>query len=218
VLFAGSLALAGSPAAAQVFHFNNTSTTLQLDVTASPAHWYIEIFNDVGVDTTLRWKSNFVNIPGAWTIQFDVETALFTNIKSGDSADFILADSLLFPQKLIIGAFTNNTPATGSVFFDIYLPSDPAGKVTIEFFFIITPVGVGEGPQGAAAVIAPGMVFFSDRVPTPYSVLSADGRILADGVAQPGWQALDVYTPGLYILRWHTPGGMQRHKIFVTGR
>ena len=58
----------------QSFHFVNDSTALIKDTDQSPAHWYIEVYNDAGVDTVLRWKAFFQNIPAAWQIDLDDQT------------------------------------------------------------------------------------------------------------------------------------------------
>ena len=122
----------------QVFHFVDSTTTLVKNTTQSPAHWYIEIYSDISVDTTLRWKASFSNIPTQWTIELDDQTNYTTNIQHGDSADFILSTGLAFPQKLIIGVILNNTPATGSVYFDIYDPNNPSVVHRIEYHMIVT--------------------------------------------------------------------------------
>ncbi len=124
----------------QNFHFINTHTSIIKSISQSPAHWYLEIYNDVGVDTTLRWKTTFVNIPPSWNINFDTQAGYFNPIYSGDSADFNLINGGAFPQKLIIGASTNNTPGHGYVFMDIYNPNSPLNIVTIEYEFIISGV------------------------------------------------------------------------------
>lgn len=129
---------------AQVFHFNDSSTTLIKTTDQTPAHWYLEIENDCGTDTMLRWKSHFVNCPPEWEINFDTQGGYFFPVLDGDSADFILQDTLDSPQKLIIGNHTNNTPGHGSVFFDIYDPNFPGYVTTIEYEFIITLVGIDE--------------------------------------------------------------------------
>ncbi len=202
---------------AQVFHFQNTTTTLELTTQQTPAHWYIEIFNDVGVDTTLRWKSNFVNIPAAWSVQLDVQTGIFLNIQSGDSADFLLKDSMLFPQKLIIGAWLNNTPTVGSVFFDIYDPYTPGSTITIEYHFIITPpLGTGENRPSEPVIIAPGQVRFSER--SPYAVFTTDGRLVRDGIADPGWLKLPELHPGMYVLQWKSGAGLHHRKWMAMPR
>ena len=122
----------------QVFHFVDTTTTLIKSTDQSPAHWYIEIFNDAAVDTNLRWKASFSNIPSAWQIDFDDQTNYSTDVQHGDSSDFVLQTGLSFPQKLIIGAILNNTPGVGSVYFDIYDPYNSSVTHRIEFHFVVT--------------------------------------------------------------------------------
>ena len=122
----------------QSFHFVDTTTTLVKTTDQSPAHWYIEVYNDVQVDTLLRWKASFSNIPAAWQISFDDQSNYYTNVLDGDSADFVLLTGLSFPQKLIIGGTLNGTPGVGSVYFDIYDPVNPTNVQRIEYHFVIT--------------------------------------------------------------------------------
>ena len=123
---------------AQTHHFNDYSTTLIKTTDQSPAHCYIEIFNDVGVDTTLRWKAFFENVPSQWQINFDDQNNNYTNVQDGDSADFILMAAPQFPQKLIIGAILSNTPAEASIYFEIYNPLTPQLIDTIAYHFIVS--------------------------------------------------------------------------------
>lgn len=122
----------------QAFHFNNTSTTLVKTTDQSPAHWYIEVYNDVSVDTTLRWKASFSNVPAQWNINFDDQDNYYATVNDGDSSDFTLFSGLSFPQKLIIGAAFNGVPGNASIYFDIYDPADPSYVVTIEYRYIVT--------------------------------------------------------------------------------
>lgn len=122
----------------QAFHFDYHSRTLIKTTNQSPAHWYIEIFNDSGVDTTLRWKSRFVDVPIEWNMSLDDQNVYHSNLQDNDSADFTLYSGLAIPQKLIIGATLNDTPGDGYVYFDVYDPNDPANFETIFFRFIIT--------------------------------------------------------------------------------
>ena len=128
----------------QAFHFDYLSRTLIKTTNQSPAHWYIEIFNDSGVDTTLRWKSSFVNVPVEWNMSLDDQNAYHSNLQDNDSSDFTLYSGLSIPQKLIIGATLNDTPGDGYVYFDIYDPNDPSNFETIFFRFIITEETAGQ--------------------------------------------------------------------------
>ncbi len=128
----------------QTFHFEDTCTTLIKNTNQSPAHWYLEIFNDVGVDTTLRWKAAFENIPVEWSINFDSQSQNWPMVMDGDSADFTLLFSPDFPQKLIIGAMLNGTPGHGTVFFDIFDPDFPSYRQSICYEFIVSAVGLDE--------------------------------------------------------------------------
>lgn len=144
LLFIGFIFLSGFSVKAQTFHFVNHSYNIVKTTDQSPVHFYIEIYNDLGVDTMLRWKTHFITIPSQWVINFDDQTNNLPVINDGDSADFVLQSGLSFPQKLIIGATTNNTVGTGRIEFEIYDPYAPNDIDTIIFFFNIT--------QGTAAL------------------------------------------------------------------
>ncbi len=186
---------------AQVFHFADSSTTIIKTTAQSPAHWYLEIYNDIGVDYPLRWKTHFFNIPAAWNINFDTQAGYFDPVLDGDSADFMLLDSLSFPQKLIIGAATNNTPGHGSVFMDIYDPLNPAGMVTIEYEFIITSVaaGIGEEETEIFFSIHHGYIEFLSSM-DEFSVYSVSGQLLRSGDGNSTGCNILALSSGLYFL------------------
>lgn len=124
---------------AQAFHFNDVQTTLIKTTDESPAHWYLEIFSDVQVDTTLRWKAVYgASLPPEWIFNFDDQYQFHSPVLDGDSADFVLLANPILPQKLIIGAQLANTPGTGSIYFEIYDPTDLSTLVTIEYRFIVS--------------------------------------------------------------------------------
>lgn len=129
---------------AQVFHFNNTSTTLIKTTSQSPAHWYIEIFNDVAIDTTLRWKVVELNAPAQWVFSFDDQDNYYTNVGFLDSADFTLLGNPAFPQKLIIGGTLNDTPGNGNIDFSIYDPETPNDSIVISYIFKVSAATAGE--------------------------------------------------------------------------
>jgi hypothetical protein len=129
---------------AQAFHVVDTSALLIKNTDQSPAHWYIEVMTDSNVDTTLRWKAHFSNIPAAWEINFDDQDNYYPIVVDGDSADFTLFANLGYPQKLIISAILNNTPGHGIVYFDVYDPDAPSFVQTVSFEFIISAVGLDE--------------------------------------------------------------------------
>ncbi|PHR28622.1 MAG: hypothetical protein COA38_12080 [Fluviicola sp.] len=143
----------GFNSSAQSFHFDDTVTSLVKTTDESPAHWYLEVLNDVFLDTTLRWKASFgPNLPPQWVITFDDQNNFYNPVNDGDSADFTLYASPAFPQKLIIGATLNNTAATASVYFDIYDPADPSFVQTIEYRFIIS---MGSGTLNNEEITSP---------------------------------------------------------------
>lgn len=123
----------------QAFHFNDVQTTLYKTTDESPAHWYLEIFSDVPVDTTLRWKAVYgPTLPAEWDFTFDDQNTFHNPVLDGDSADFTLFSNPILPQKLIIGAMLNGTVGNGSIYFDIYDPNDPSSVVTIQYRFIVS--------------------------------------------------------------------------------
>ena len=185
---------------AQVFHFDDTTTTIIKTTAQSPAHWYIEIFNDIGVDTTLRWKTHFENIPPQWNINFETQGGYFDPVFDGDSADFILHDSLDFPQKLIIGAATANTPGNGSVFFDIYDPYNPTVVVTIEYHFIITSVGTEELTTDPILKILPGFIEFYSMKPGKFLIASLSGQVVIMGNLMEGRCDISLLNKGIYCV------------------
>ena len=129
---------------AQAFHVVDTSALLIKNTDQSPAHWYIEVMTDSNIDTTLRWKAHFSNIPAAWEINFDDQDNYYPIVLDGDSADFTLFANLGYPQKLIISAILNNTPGHGIVYCDVYDPDAPSFVQTVSFEFIISAVGLDE--------------------------------------------------------------------------
>lgn len=179
---------------AQVFYFNTTSTTLVKDVSQSPAHWYIEIYSNLQIDTTLRWKASFSNIPIDWVINFDTQSTFHSPVYDGDSADFTLFSGLTFPQKLIIGAEFNGVVGSGSVFFDIYDPNTPLEVVTIEYRFIATnSAGLEEVGETSKIFIKDGILVIPESMEGyPIVVYGMDGRELwrqvgSEGIRLPEW-------------------------------
>jgi hypothetical protein len=140
-----SFLFVGFKAQSQAFSFDDTVTVLIKTTNESPAHWYLEIFNNVSVDTTLRWKAVYGStLPQEWDFNFDDQYQNYFPVLDGDSADFVLLANPLFPQKLIIGGHLNNTPGNGSIYFEIYDPNDLSTLVTIEYRFIVS--------QGSASI------------------------------------------------------------------
>jgi hypothetical protein len=200
---------------AQTHHFNNNSTTLIKTTDQSPAHWYIEIFNDVGVDTTLRWKAFFENVPSQWQINFDDQNNNYPNVQDGDSADFTLFVTQQIPQKLIIGAMLNNTPADASVYFEIYNPAVPAVIDTIVYHFIVS-----SGTQGLSDLMEQNIIDLDKNIlriindkPTDFSVLDETGRLIlsakqTDQINLSSLKSGQIYFLALnqgkerYLLKW----------------
>jgi hypothetical protein len=122
----------------QIFYFEDTETTLVKETNQSPVHWYVEIFSNIQLDSVLRWKADFVNIPNEWNINFDCQSISFPTVEHNDSADFVFWSEPEFPQKLIIGAMLNDTPGNGSVYFDVYDPYNREEVERIAFHFFIS--------------------------------------------------------------------------------
>lgn len=163
---------------AQVFHVDDSSAVLIKTTNQSPAHWYVEVISDVAVDTTLRWKSTFSNIPTAWNINFDTQSTNHPIIHDGDSSDFTLLTGLDFPQKLIIGAMLNNTPGHGIVYFDIYNPLTPADVQTISFEFIVSALGINELIDEGIFQLKNDVLYFEDGKATNIEFFTLDGKLV----------------------------------------
>lgn len=131
--------LIGFQSLGQTFHVSDTSALIVKTTNQSPAHWYIEVFSDLSVDTSLRWKAtHFDNVPIEWEILMDDQTNSYSNVQVGDSADFDLLANQAFAKKLIIGAVLNGTPGHGICYFDVYDPENPSFVQAISYEFIVT--------------------------------------------------------------------------------
>lgn len=162
---------------AQVFHFVDSVAVLNNSTDQDPAHWYIEIHNDISVDTTLRWKATFINMEPQWEINFNDQTLNHQNVLGGDSADFVLKAGLTFPQKLIIGNHLNGTTGNGSVFFEIFDPNFPSYRKTIEYRFNIVQgsLGVGMDEQD----IERGIQYRNGKLVVPTQLIGAKADIVS---------------------------------------
>ncbi|MCY7360904.1 MAG: T9SS type A sorting domain-containing protein, partial [Ignavibacteria bacterium] len=135
-------------------------------------------------------------------ITFDDQNSFHYDIHNNDSADFILFDSLDFPQKLAIGAITNNTPGHCSVYFEIYDPNNPTFKDTIEYKFIITePVGIANeiGNTDGIKIIQNG-ILFSFNKPKAYKIISATGQTVFESSTQSGVYYFSNLASGCYFI------------------
>ncbi len=197
--------LIGVAARSQAFHFVDTSTTLIKDTDQSPAHWYLEVYNDVGVDTTLRWKASFSNIPAQWTINFDDQDNFYATANDGDSADFTLFGGLAFPQKLIIGAAFNGVPGTGSIFFDIYDPENPAYVVTIEYRYIVSAASLEENNFDELITRKGSTLIFDDSMlGGTIQLIGVDGSIVAENQIEKQLTFNELNETGVLIIRAYT--------------
>lgn len=165
----------------QVFHVSDTSALLVKTTSQSPAHWYIEVFSDASVDTTLRWKATlFDNIPPEWEILMDDQTVSHSNVQVGDSADFILLANQPFATKLIIGAILNGTPGHGICYFDIYDPYNPSVVQTISYEFIVTQStnGIETMNDGSFLEWKEGVLKVKDGRDAEFEVVDLSGKVL----------------------------------------
>ncbi|MAX78770.1 MAG: hypothetical protein CL843_01165 [Crocinitomicaceae bacterium] len=171
---------------AQVFHCVDTVATLNVTTDNSPAHWYIELVNDVQTDTTLRWKAHWTNLPASWQISFDDQDNYYSNVQAGDSADFTLFQSTS-TQKLIIGNILNQTTGRSSVYFDIYDPNTPNDVTTIEYYFDVSQgqgsgTSVGELAQDQFLYTKGRTLYCSENyLQANYALYSIAGALLATG-------------------------------------
>lgn len=200
----------------QAFHFDLTERTLIKTVAQSPAHWYLEIYTDVAVDTTLRWKTSFSNIPVQWDINFDDQNSNHLFVQSGDSADFTLYAGPLQPQKLIIGAEFNGTSGEGSTFFDVYDPTDLSTSVTIRFKFIVSPLGITE-QQADAWITQKGSLFEfgPEIVGKQIRLITLDGRTVYDDTIESVIDFSSLDTDEVVILVIETNEGPYTRKVYL---
>jgi len=162
----------------QIFSFADTSTTLVKNTNQSPAHWYLEITNNCGVDTTMRWKSHFENVPSEWVINFDSQNQNWPVVMDGDSSDFVMTVNPDFPQKLIIGAMLNDTPGHGVVYFDIYDPANRTEVQTISYEFIVSLAGLNALEELPWLEVKNGMVVIKDGIPTQVDLFDLNSKLI----------------------------------------
>ncbi len=163
----------------QVFHVADTSALLIKTTSQSPAHWYIEVFSDISVDTTLRWKAtHFDNIPPEWEILMDDQTDSHANVQVGDSADFALLANQPFATKLIIGAMLNGTPGHGICYFDVYDPYNPSVVQTISYEFVVTSStnGIGDLNDSSFLEWKDGSLKIKDDRDAEFEVVDLSGK------------------------------------------
>jgi hypothetical protein len=169
---------------AQVFHVQDTSAVLIKTTDQSPAHWYIEIINDVGVDTTLRWVAHFNNIPNEWVINLDDQNTNISPVNDLDSADFVLHPLVDFPQKLIIGATLNNQPGHGIVYFDIFDPANRQDLQTISYEFIVSTSGISELYLPTWLIQKGGIIYAESTEKCFFKVYDLSGKSLGEAQNQ----------------------------------
>ena len=165
----------------QTFHVTDTSALIVKTTNQSPAHWYIEVFSDLSVDTSLRWKAtHFDNVPVEWEILMDDQTNSYSNVQVGDSADFELLANQAFAKKLIIGAILNGTPGHGICYFDIYDPENPSVAQTISYEFVITSTTNGLSNMNADSFLEwkDGFLIVKDDKEADFEVVDLTGSLI----------------------------------------
>lgn len=181
---------------AQVFHIQDTGAVLVKTTDQSPAHWYIEIINDVGVDTTLRWVAHFNNIPNEWVINFDDQNTNTEPVNDLDSADFVLHPWIEFPQKLIIGAMLNNKPGHGIIYFDIFDPANRQNLQIISYEFIVSSAGIGEVSLPTWLIQNEGVIRSESTSTCLFKVYDQSGKLLGEAQHE---LRLNTYTGGIIV-------------------
>ena len=204
----------------QTFGFPLNSRTLVKTTDQSPAHWYLEVMNNYGSDTTLRWKSTFVNVPPEWSITFDDQNTFYNPIASGDSADFTLYGGLALPQKLIIGAVLNGTAAHAFVYFDVYDPANASVVRTIYFEFVVTESTASieqinadnkwYSVSNGKLIIDP--AYSNERV----SVYSSDGRLVKSAIVDKELLLPNNLGANSYIIVLESISGWRTDKISIV--
>jgi hypothetical protein len=174
--------LFGVQSLSQTFHVSDTSALIVKTTNQSPAHWYIEVFSDLSIDTSLRWKAtHFDNIPVEWEILMDDQTNSYSNVQVGDSAEFELLANQSFAKKLIIGAVLNATPGHGICYFDIYDPENPSFVQTISYEFIVTSSTNGLSVLNEDSFLEwkDGFLIIKNNRDADFEVVDLAGRIVA---------------------------------------
>ena len=121
------------------FTIKDTLITLTKTTDFGTVHWYANIQNEIGVDTTLMWKAEFsTDFPTEWEINFDDQNQNYVPVQHNDSATFVLYGQS-FPQKLIIGNDHQGKAGYGIATFYVY----PIGRFDLsqktQFEFTINP-------------------------------------------------------------------------------
>jgi len=165
-------------AKAQIFSFSDTSAVIIKNTNQSPAHWYLEITNEIGTDSTLRWKTHFENIPVEWGINFDCQNQNWPVVLDGDSSDFVMGIYPDFPQKLIIGAILNNTPGHGVVYFDIFDPENRSEMQTISYEFIVGVAGLNALEELPWLEVKNNKILIKDGILTQIEVFDLNGKLI----------------------------------------
>lgn len=201
----------------QVFHVSDTSALIVKTTNQSPAHWYIEVFSDITIDTSLRWKAtHFDNIPPEWEILMDDQSASYSNVQVGDSADFDLPANQPFARKLIIGAILNGTPGHGICYFDVYDPDNLSFVQTISYEFIVTnPVnGIMELSDDSFLLYEDGFFKVRDGQEADFKIYDLSGKLVLENKLINKFEISDLPSDQLYLIKVSLKGKEAIIKIY----
>ena len=193
----------------QIFHVSDTSALIIKTTNQSPAHWYIEVFSDITLDTSLRWKAtHFDNVPPEWEILMDDQSASYSNVQVGDSTDFALPANQPFARKLIIGAILNGTPGHGICYFDIYDPDNLSFVQTISYEFLVTdPVsGTIELNDNSFLRYEDGFLKVKDDREATFEVYDLSGKIVLENKLTNKFKIFSLPMNHLYLLKVNLDG------------
>jgi len=104
-------------------------------------HDHIEIENNTSDTIILRWKQRrSITYPSsAWVTTLQDPNQWHNPVDGVDSADFKLAPSPTFNNKLVIGVDHQQMTGSGQVIFTLYEPGNPADSLQIIFDVTVVP-------------------------------------------------------------------------------
>ncbi len=189
----------------QVFTIDDTIVQITKTTAHISLHNYGEILNDIGVDTTLRWKVSFNSVPSAWFIHFDDQTVHHHGVEDGDSADFVLQSGLSFPQKLLIGVDIDETAGFGAIKFTIYDPNNPGVSQTMTFRILVTEATVIDEQEFASQVLITDQFIRVDEMQGyELTLRDASGKLIETAISNGSTVFSFAGLPhGMYVLSAH---------------
>jgi hypothetical protein len=197
--------------------FEVVDTNVMVRNNQSPVHWYGEVKNLVGADTTLHWKVEFDNVPAEWVINFDDQYQFYDTLQHGDSADFVLFTGQTLPQKLIIGITLNDVYGKQAVItFRLSDPADLSVKSVIHFRIDVPPytVGIEEQEQPLPFTRHNGQLIFHEKV-EEIRWYDLSGRMVAVVASILPGDVLSVplVSPNLGVVQWVSKGHIHARKF-----